>query len=182
MDYFSSGALWTLFLLILMADSCLEALRPNNKTPGRRNRSSFALVPSQVLSSKHVGTSSPSPLRNVESSGLASRKPTHVLKAAPACDSNISKRSRRRKRPKKKKDAAAYSEKTTPASLIEGSQYNLMLSGNLPDVYWGSISMEQLRQHPVFRPLPQPHEVLALNKLEDVRLFRQDSWQSRAHY
>lgn len=50
--------------------------------------------------------------------------------------------------------------------------------GNLPDVHWRAISMEHLRMHPQFDALPE--FVDTLNNLEDVRNFRQDSWQWEA--
>jgi hypothetical protein len=50
-------------------------------------------------------------------------------------------------------------------------------SGNLPDVEWGSIPMEHLREHPNFVPLPLPDDLTKLNSMEDVRNIRQDSWQ-----
>lgn len=48
-------------------------------------------------------------------------------------------------------------------------------AGNLPDIQWRSISMEHLRAHPLFDPLPEV--VQNVECLEDVRYFRQDSWQ-----
>jgi hypothetical protein len=37
--------------------------------------------------------------------------------------------------------------------------------------------MEDLRHHPQFQALPPPESISKLEKLEDVRFFRQDSWQ-----
>jgi len=37
--------------------------------------------------------------------------------------------------------------------------------------------MEHLRSHPLYIPLPHPNTITHLNSLEDVRHFRQDSWQ-----
>jgi hypothetical protein len=51
------------------------------------------------------------------------------------------------------------------------------LAGDLPDVQWRSIPMEHLRHHPNFEPLPLPSTIRALETLEDVRKFRQESWQ-----
>jgi hypothetical protein len=50
-------------------------------------------------------------------------------------------------------------------------------TGDLPDVQWRSIPMEHLRRHPRFRPLPPPETIQRLEFLEDVRFFRQESWQ-----
>ena len=37
--------------------------------------------------------------------------------------------------------------------------------------------MDDLRGHPNFIPLPRPETIEKLDSLEDVRMFRQDSWQ-----
>jgi len=50
-------------------------------------------------------------------------------------------------------------------------------AGNIPDVHWRAIPLDHLRHHPSFEALPHPDTVTALDSLEDVRLFRQDSWQ-----
>jgi len=50
-------------------------------------------------------------------------------------------------------------------------------TGNLPDIYWRSVPMDHLRHHPHFEPLPLPETIEELLSLEDIRFFRQDSWQ-----
>ena len=50
-------------------------------------------------------------------------------------------------------------------------------TGNIPDVAWRSISMNHLRAHPNFQPLPPPSHITNLPSREHVRYFRQDSWQ-----
>ena len=37
--------------------------------------------------------------------------------------------------------------------------------------------MDHLRSHPLYIPLPHPDTIKTLTSLEDVRIFRQDSWQ-----
>ncbi|VEU44727.1 unnamed protein product [Pseudo-nitzschia multistriata] len=49
--------------------------------------------------------------------------------------------------------------------------------GNLPDVLWRHIPLEHVRRHPRFVPLPEPERILRLGCMEDVRNFRQESWQ-----
>ncbi len=49
--------------------------------------------------------------------------------------------------------------------------------GNIPDIHWRAIPMEHLRSHPFYTPLPHPDTIKTLNSLEEVRMFRQDSWQ-----
>ena len=50
--------------------------------------------------------------------------------------------------------------------------------GNWPDLEWQAITMDHLRQHPRFDQLPPT--ISSLSCLEDVRSFRQDSWQWEA--
>ena len=50
-------------------------------------------------------------------------------------------------------------------------------TGRLPDIYWRSIPMDHLRMHPSFVALPEVPEFSKLETLEDVRYFRQESWQ-----
>lgn len=49
--------------------------------------------------------------------------------------------------------------------------------GNLPDIEWGSVSMDHLRLHPRFVPLPLPEDLPLMQSLEDCKYIRQDSWQ-----
>jgi hypothetical protein len=50
-------------------------------------------------------------------------------------------------------------------------------SGNFPDVLWRHIPLEHIRKHPLFVPLPDPNTIHHLESMEDVRNFRQESWQ-----
>ncbi|MGK3741089.1 MAG: hypothetical protein ACI90V_007939 [Bacillariaceae sp.] len=50
-------------------------------------------------------------------------------------------------------------------------------TGNIPDVFWRNIPMDHIRQHPYFIPLPLPENIHQLGSIEDVRNFRQESWQ-----
>ena len=56
-------------------------------------------------------------------------------------------------------------------------QQSFRYTGNLPDIYWRAIPMKHLRSHPSYQPLPKPKAITYLSHLEDVRQFRQDSWQ-----
>ena len=51
------------------------------------------------------------------------------------------------------------------------------MTGSIPDVHWRAVPLEHLRHHPSFEALPHPDAVTDLSTPEDVRLFRQDSWQ-----
>ena len=50
-------------------------------------------------------------------------------------------------------------------------------TGDYPNILWGAVPMDHLRLHPHFVPLPPPTQVRSLSTLQDVNLFRQDSWQ-----
>jgi len=51
--------------------------------------------------------------------------------------------------------------------------------GDIPDIHWRAIPMSHLRFHPLFIPLPIPSTIARrkLQSLEDVKYFRQSSWQ-----
>lgn len=50
-------------------------------------------------------------------------------------------------------------------------------TGNVPDIFWRSIPLKHVRHHPSFIPLPPPASIRHLHSVEDVRNFRQESWQ-----
>ncbi len=82
-----------------------------------------------------------------------------------------------RGRPNKK----SYSNKTqsfsSPSKGRKPQKYSFSYTGNLPDIHWRAIPMNHLRLHPNYQPLPQPKTITKIHNLEDVRYFRQDSWQ-----
>jgi hypothetical protein len=67
--------------------------------------------------------------------------------------------------------------KLTPAGIAARKRRNFPLSGNLPDIHWRAVTLEHLRQHPLFEPLPPPQSIEKLDCLEDARMFTQESWQ-----
>ena len=91
----------------------------------------------------------------------------------------------RRRRPKgaaqqkKKKNAnRARARNRNNNNNSTGTAASLHLYGNYPDVYWRSISMDHLRLHPHFDPLPHPPPPTStIDSMEDTRKFRQGSWQ-----
>eukprot|EP00977_Amphora_coffeiformis_P005724 scaffold1211_cov169-Amphora_coffeaeformis.AAC.23 len=117
------------------------------------------LVPSQVVSSRF-----PSSLDLAATATTASAA-TNSSSTTATMALKDSRRSRRRKRPLKKKlakkETRVFDEYPT--------------TGNLPDPWYRAIPMEHLRQHPRFHGL-QP-TVTELSSLDDVSLFRQESWQ-----
>lgn len=110
------------------------------------------LIPSQVLKA-HPSSSS-------------SSSATPIV-AAPTGNSNPNQKRKRRRR---KASSSMTSSNTTNTSRPSKS-------GNLPDIFWRSIPMKHLRYHPNFEPLPLPETIRKLESLEDIRLFRQESWQ-----
>lgn len=175
--------IYWLFLALIMAH--VDAFSPDSNP--------YGLVPSQALSSSkmkkgHQGKKGPNstPHLLIPSQIVSSRFPSSLDLAASTStatdatgrDSTTtttaamavkdSRRSRRRKRPSKKQ-----------ANKEESRIYDQYpTTGNLPDPWYRAIPMEHLRQHPRFRALkPTVNE---LTTLEDVSLFRQESWQWEA--
>ena len=77
------------------------------------------------------------------------------------------------KKQNKKKSCSSSTKKNTHRS----TRQQQCKTGNIPDVSWRSISMNHLRAHPNFQPLPPPSLITNLPSREHVRYFRQDSWQ-----
>ena len=80
------------------------------------------------------------------------------------------KQKRRRRRNKKASSTATSTTDSTKSKKPARS-------GNLPDIYWRSIPLDDLRHHPQFESLPLPETIRKLESLDDIRLFRQESWQ-----
>ena len=49
--------------------------------------------------------------------------------------------------------------------------------GYIPNISWRAFTMDELRLHPYFDPLPHPSQVCQLSQIRDVCKFRQDSIQ-----
>jgi hypothetical protein len=77
----------------------------------------------------------------------------------------------------KKKSNKKKKKNTTATNTHRSTQQPSQRTGNIPDVYWRSISMNHLRAHPNYIPLPPPTYITHLPSREHVRYFRQDSWQ-----
>lgn len=120
------------------------------------------LIPSQVVSSRF-----PSSLHLAATVVAETSNKTTTADGVPTnLHLKDSRRSRRRKRPLKKK--------TTKQD--KGRVYDQYpTTGNLPDPWYRAIPMEHLRRHPRFVSLAAT--VNELNSLDDVSLFRQESWQ-----
>ncbi len=145
--------------------------------------------------------SQPPPLYN----SLQQTTTTTATNEISTTDGNL-KRGRRRNRTQRKKQAAMAEKKAAAAaatatdtirinllpydsfvvtapmddtvrSNATSSSTHFPTSGNLPDIYWRSIPMEHLRHHPNFIALPEPNTMRQLHSMDDVRKFRQESWQ-----
>jgi hypothetical protein len=197
---FSKASLTVLLLLAVMdATTAFWSTSPQSSNKPSHGSSSTLLVPSQVRQktpSKSKSSASTKPSKRTVSSYHTFLVPSQVLKAHPGSAESSSSSSspssaspliddapivpgrshpnQKRNRRRKKKvasiqavaNATQHSSKSKPAK-----------SGNLPDVYWRSIPLEHLRQHPNYEPLPLPETIQTLDSLEDIRIFRQESWQ-----
>lgn len=186
-----------LLLVVLLTDHGMEALHPRSVNRERCRKSNIVaqhtLIPSQVIRPHHVlyparlTTVSSYTRESVDIGGTdvsVSPDTAPQVLSVPAIEfsDGALKRRRRRKRPKTKANSVVA--RVAPPMEIEplvrdGNQTtsSFPLTGNQPDIFWRSVSMSHLRQHPRFRPLPEPGRISHLESMEDVRFFRQDSWQ-----
>ena len=128
--------------------SALRMLAPSQAIKGSGSSSSFGLSKSR---------------RNNRRANQMKRTDT-ALTAATSFSSDDSRNNNNNHHTKKKKSKPRR-------------QLKHRMTGNIPDVHWRAIPLEHLRHHPSFEALPHPDTITALDSLEDVRLFRQDSWQ-----
>jgi hypothetical protein len=103
------------------------------------------------------------------------------LAIADTSNHRSSKNNRKRRAAVKKKNAAVAAALATTVVPTQSPVKNISDSfpstGNLPDICWRAVLMDHLRSHPRFQPLALPEEIAQLDTLEDVRQFRQESWQ-----
>jgi hypothetical protein len=110
-----------------------------------------------------------SPAANRNSTSSSIHGATAMVKDEASDSSAINmiriKKSKKHKGKKKKKK-----------NIQQGNNNNVpIMVGNLPDVHWRAIPMDHLRMHPQVDALPRALQ--KLDHIEDVRYFRQDSWQ-----
>lgn len=142
-----------------------KELEQNSNRRTKKSTKPIAVPSSLLIPSQIFGRSLKAlPTEQQQDAGAMGKEKQDLVAAFPNSDSN-NKRPRRRKRPHKKR-AAAAEKKDNNAPLTFGNQ---------PNVSWRSIPLEHLRFHPRFRPLPE--RVTELSDLEQVRQFRQESWQ-----
>jgi hypothetical protein len=71
----------------------------------------------------------------------------------------------------RKDQSSTEDVQTVPTIDIHGP-----LVGSIANVFWRALSMEDLRCHPLYQSLPSP-EYVQVQSIQDLGLFRQDSWQ-----
>jgi len=118
------------------------------------------LIPSQVIHNR-----APSILHASTSAGEQTTTASESSRQPPPPSMPQSIRSRRRMRPKKKKSSPSKNQ----------DEDSFPTTGNLPDPWYRSVSLNHLRLHPQFQALSS--HVPLLQELEDVSKFRQESWQ-----
>eukprot|EP00980_Cylindrotheca_fusiformis_P014687 scaffold4001_cov94-Cylindrotheca_fusiformis.AAC.5 len=97
-------------------------------------------------------------------------RPTSIHKEEAAVNTSEKDTTTRKKKKSRKKNSKGKKRtKTTGTRLRQ--------HGNIPDVEWRAVPMDHLRLHPNFVPLPLPETIERLERLEDIRNFRQESWQ-----
>lgn len=173
----------------------------NGRTAAFQNRPRVAsgnscLIPSQVLrahpnaaeegrgvSSSKNDTKHASNESSVQGSRNIPRtpqpKPSNNARIPQANTESIegpSSRHRRTRQRNRRKALTGNAPKPGPGVRSRGRRKKIQ-TGDVPDVLWRSIPLEHLRHHPQFRPLPLPETIGRLECMEDVRYFRQESWQ-----
>jgi hypothetical protein len=167
---------------------------PSQQDPLPKSTVQCLLVPSRVITSRNQAysklqaTSSgslPGNATEVSSVAGAAIKVTAMPAASNKTARHRRKRGRRKGQPNENPTNATTSSidqngnatKLTPARIAARKRRTFPTAGNLPDIHWRAVTLENLRQHPLFEPLPLPQSIEKLDCLEDVRNFRQESWQ-----
>lgn len=170
--------LWaSLFVIIFDMSVDTLALVPSQTIRARSNNQkqkytsvsglNFSLIPSQVLIKKHKRVSELSTaVRIHDADGVRTE-----MQDWEQLLLQTTRTKRKQKRSTKKNKASPLRSKHQHTKANS-------TSGNWPDIFSGAIPMDHLRQHPNYRPLPEAEFVSRrIQCLEDVRFFRQDSWQ-----
>lgn len=73
-------------------------------------------------------------------------------------------------------DSFIFQSPTCTVDLPNSQQEDIILHGDHANVFWRAVSMNDLREHPLFSALPNPADV-EVRSVQDLCLFQQDSWQ-----
>jgi hypothetical protein len=167
-----------------------QVRQPSRQEPFLKSAVQCLLVPSRVITSRNQAhsklqatssSSLPGNATEVSAVSDASIKVTAMPAANNKTARHRRKRGRRKGQPNVNPTNATSidqnSTQLTPARLAARKRRTFPTAGNLPDIHWRAVTLENLRQHPLFEPLPLPQSIENLECLEDVRNFRQESWQ-----
>jgi hypothetical protein len=164
----------------------------SQQDPPLKSTSQCLLVPSRVIASRNQvysrlqatpSGSLPGNTPDVSAVSGASLKVTAMPAANNKTARHRRKRGRRKGQPNENPTNATSTDQNgtvmqlTPARLAARKRRTFPTAGNLPDIHWRAVTLENLRQHPLFEPLPLPQSIEKVDCLEDVRNFRQESWQ-----
>lgn len=90
---------------------------------------------------------------------------------------NLQPKGRNTLQPNQNQTVSKSKKKKLKKKKQKRNKPSFLNNGDIPDVYWRAIPMEHLRSHPLYVPLPHPDTIRRIHSLEQVRTFRQDSWQ-----
>lgn len=156
------------------------------------------LVPSSVVSSRnpaltrlHASTTASTSSAPANATAVQPRRrnfpgnsPTSVTMGKNKTSQHKRKKGRRKARQGRKHNITDATEgdttegsPTTVKKAQQKRQQQYSYYGNLPDIHWRAVTLQDLRHHPRFEGLELPQTLTEMNSLEDARLFRQESWQ-----
>lgn len=132
------------------------------------DKTSMSLVPSQVSGARH---------RKVSSTKIATTAREGDNVTDPKKKGQSTTKAPRNRRNNSTKSSSSQNQESAGVKFAKVGKRKKPNNGNLPDILWRSIPLEHVRKHPLFVPLPEPETIHHLESMEDVRNFRQESWQ-----
>ena len=175
-----------IFSIIMVVDiAALLSLDPSSGTPSG-TRTTTKWQANLNASNKLASSLSSSSSSHQEDKNLADRSsflvPSQVgipMRSRP--QNQEAKYNNSKKKKNTQSDSSNNNDNTTPTTTMRNNkswkQKPRPRTGNIPDVFWRNIPMDHIRQHPYFIPLPLPEKIHQLESIEEVRNFRQESWQ-----
>lgn len=164
------------------ANGCYSNTSTGTSTGTSTSIAPLFLVPSQSINGSHHRYVSKS--KHTHSSGLYGKSRTTNdasvdinVDANADADAESRTKNQQMNQNSTSKPNSKPTSKSKPKPHADRKKHPYKYYGNTPDVNWRAIPMEHLRSHPLYIPLPHPNTITHLNSLEDVRNFRQDSWQ-----
>ncbi|CAJ1959495.1 unnamed protein product [Cylindrotheca closterium] len=153
---------------------------PKNKKI--KGQTAYSLIPSQLQESRIPMEESCSMEQATNVNDRSSQQLNDDSLTTSPDESNKPNAMTNNSNKKKKKKASKKGKKMNSNSNNNNNNKSsaspqIRRHGNFPDVYWRCVPMDHLREHPNFVPLPLPESIDCIPKLEDIRQFRQESWQ-----